>query len=393
MKREMKEQVKYPCSFEDAFQEAFPLCSLLRPLGSVEKVMTIGETLHGKVFLARCMEAASSSSEDPAPVQPATKVPLGDFALKASSKKAAPAGKKKGLENPVNEIYAVYALSELMNPPLPNVAKFFFAAEDPECIYLATEYCVKGELFDFVARYHKRFTEPWIRDAIEQVLKALGALHRKGVVHRDFSLENVLIDADGRLKLIDFAQACLVHADGDVDNEAPVPASPGETPGKTRYRPPELVLRSLKSEPYLAKKCDMYALGVCLYILTTGEYPASSLGWNRGASAMAAPATDAECPRTGASLEEAWLEESFKAWVACDKEQRAAAWLHWTRPAWLEESIEAGVRRDPTRRVVSPGLRDFLRQLLAWGPLERLSAEQAEAHPWMTGAVDDLAHG
>merc|ERR1719460_1964598 len=93
-----------------------------------------------------------------------------------------------------------------------------------------------------------------LREVMQQLLEVVAALHRNGVAHRDLSLENVLVAADGGLRLIDWAQALLVHAPGDVENEARVSSFWG-LPGKPNYRGPELY----GGESYLATKVDMFA--------------------------------------------------------------------------------------------------------------------------------------
>ena len=44
-----------------------------------------------------------------------------------------------------------------------------------------------------------------------QIVLALGELHKKGIMHRDMKLENILVDNSGYLKIIDFGFACFTN--------------------------------------------------------------------------------------------------------------------------------------------------------------------------------------
>ena len=69
-----------------------------------------------------------------------------------------------------------------------------------------------GELYKiFMAK--KRFEEETVRFYAAQLILALGYLHKKGIVHRDLKLENILIDQDGYVQLIDFGLAKMLKED------------------------------------------------------------------------------------------------------------------------------------------------------------------------------------
>ncbi len=93
-----------------------------------------------------------------------------------------------------------------------------------------------------------------------RLMKALGALHRLDIVHRDVKPANLHLDADGRMRMLDLGVAiCGMQRDGQ-----PPPGNPG-TPS---YMAPEL----FSGKP--ADACsDLYAAGVTLYHLLTRHYP------------------------------------------------------------------------------------------------------------------------
>ena len=66
-----------------------------------------------------------------------------------------------------------------------------------------------GELYRFF-KAKRRFKEQEVKFYAVQIALALGYLHRKGIVHRDLKLENILVDMDGYLKIIDFGLAKIL---------------------------------------------------------------------------------------------------------------------------------------------------------------------------------------
>ena len=91
--------------------------------------------------------------------------------------------------------------------------------------------------------------------------------HRRGVVHRDIKPANVLVDCEGRLKLIDFGVARA------VGGERPTPSlrtRQGEVVGTLQYMAPEQVAGRVDE---IDVRSDVYALGVVLYRLLVGAPP------------------------------------------------------------------------------------------------------------------------
>lgn len=96
-------------------------------------------------------------------------------------------------------------------------------------------------------------------DIAIRLSKGVAALHRLGVAHRDIKPDNVILEADGGLKLIDLGVARLPRVEEFAEGEAP------GTPG---YKASEM----FAGAPGDALT-DQYALGVTLYRIFTGDYP------------------------------------------------------------------------------------------------------------------------
>ncbi|MFJ3227654.1 Stk1 family PASTA domain-containing Ser/Thr kinase [Streptomyces sp. NPDC086783] len=142
----------------------------------------------------------------------------------------------------------------------PNVVQVFDQGTDGSYVYLAMEYVAGCTLRD-VLRERGALQPRAALDILEPVLAALGAAHRAGFVHRDMKPENVLIGDDGRVKVADFG---LVRAVDTVTNTT------GSVLGTVSYLAPEQIEHGT-ADP----RVDVYACGVVLYEMLTGDKPHS----------------------------------------------------------------------------------------------------------------------
>lgn len=105
---------------------------------------------------------------------------------------------------------------------------------------------------------------------LKQLASALDAAHARGVVHRDIKPSNVLLDEHGHLYLTDFGIARLFDSgDGALTREAPATLThTGQVLGTPYYMAPE----QIRGEP-VGPSADIYATGIMLYQLVTGQVP------------------------------------------------------------------------------------------------------------------------
>ena len=85
----------------------------------------------------------------------------------------------------------------------PHVAQLYEVIATETNIWLVTELCAGGELFDYLVE-KGRIDEYEARIIFGQLCLAVGYVHDRGAVHRDLKLENVLLDERCRVKLGDF---------------------------------------------------------------------------------------------------------------------------------------------------------------------------------------------
>ncbi len=140
----------------------------------------------------------------------------------------------------------------------PNVVNVFDQGQDSDMAYLVMEYLPGITLRDLLDE-HKKLTAVQTLDILEAVLSGLAAAHQAGIVHRDLKPENVLLADDGRIKIGDFGLARAASANT---------ATGAALLGTIAYLSPELVTRGIADT-----RSDIYAAGIMMYEMLTGEQP------------------------------------------------------------------------------------------------------------------------
>ena len=141
----------------------------------------------------------------------------------------------------------------------PNIVGVYDQGADGQYLYLVMEY-VPGRTLRALLR--ERGWLPWQEalSVLDPVLAGLAAAHQAGIAHRDVKPENVLITADGRVKVVDFG---LARASAAVGN-----TRAGTIIGSVSYIAPEQVTGAVTDA-----RTDVYAAGILLFEMLTGRVP------------------------------------------------------------------------------------------------------------------------
>jgi serine/threonine-protein kinase len=131
-------------------------------------------------------------------------------------------------------------------------------------LYLALPKLAGPALDQLLRREGHLPVERAVRIALD-VCAALGSAHAQGIIHRDLKPANILMDGEGRAVVVDFGMAKIVTGSG-VDSTALT--SHNMVFGTPEYMAPE----QARGEE-LDTRCDVYALGIVLYELLTGNVP------------------------------------------------------------------------------------------------------------------------
>jgi beta-lactam-binding protein with PASTA domain/tRNA A-37 threonylcarbamoyl transferase component Bud32 len=142
----------------------------------------------------------------------------------------------------------------------PNIVSIYDRGEAEGTYYIAMEYLDGRSLKELIVARGPAPVNVAI-DYARQILGAIRFAHRHGIVHRDIKPHNVLVDAEGRLKVTDFG---IARAGVSQMTEA------GSIIGTAQYLSPE----QAKGAP-VDQTSDLYSVGVVLYELLTGVVPFS----------------------------------------------------------------------------------------------------------------------
>jgi hypothetical protein len=156
--------------------------------------------------------------------------------------------------------------------------------------------------------------------AIDYVLQAARGLeyaHAAGVVHRDIKPSNLMLDDQGRIRILDLGIARVESADDPAATQAAADLTKtGSILGTVDYMPPEQALNTRKAD----QRADVYSLGCTLYFLLTGQ-PVYG-----GETVMERLVAHREQPapslRKGCPAAPEWLDRVFQRMVAKRPEQR-----------------------------------------------------------------------
>jgi protein-serine/threonine kinase len=174
----------------------------------------------------------------------------------------------------------------------PNIVRLHEMVETERNIGIILEYASGGELFDYILN-HRYLKDPAARRLFAQLVSGVGYLHKKGIVHRDLKLENLLLDQNRNIIITDFGFANTFNPTDALSDEIEYNLTNKEyvrkfkldrldakgmrrgdlmqtSCGSPCYAAPELVV---SDSLYTGKKVDVWSCGVILYAMLAGYLP------------------------------------------------------------------------------------------------------------------------
>ncbi|XP_026790627.3 MAP kinase-interacting serine/threonine-protein kinase 2 [Pangasianodon hypophthalmus] len=228
-----------------------------------------------------------------------------------------------------------------------NILELVEFFEEDDRFYLVFEKLRGGSVLTHIHR-RQRFSEQEVSGVVQDIASALHFLHSKGMAHRDLKPENILCEYSDRMcpaKICDFDLGSGMKLSSDSNLiSSPQLLTPC---GSAEYMAPEVVEAFNEEVSVYDKRCDLWSLGVVLYILLCGSPPftghcGTGCGWDQGQ-----PCHDCQ--------------------------------------SMLFESIQEGKYGFPEKdwAHVSAEAKDLVSKLLVRDAKQRLSAEQVLQHPWV----------
>ncbi|XP_037058734.1 MAP kinase-interacting serine/threonine-protein kinase 1 isoform X7 [Peromyscus leucopus] len=230
-----------------------------------------------------------------------------------------------------------------------NILELIEFFEDDTRFYLVFEKLQGGSILAHIQK-RKHFNELEASRVVRDVASALDFLHTKGIAHRDLKPENILCESPEKVspvKICDFDLGSGVKLNNSC---TPITTPELTTPcGSAEYMAPEVVEVFRDEATFYDKRCDLWSLGVVLYIMLSGYPPfvghcGADCGWDRG-----------------------------EVCRVCQNK--------------LFESIQEGKYEFPDKdwAHISNEAKDLISKLLVRDAKQRLSAAQVLQHPWVQG--------
>uniref|UniRef100_A0A672MW34 non-specific serine/threonine protein kinase n=1 Tax=Sinocyclocheilus grahami TaxID=75366 RepID=A0A672MW34_SINGR len=236
-----------------------------------------------------------------------------------------------------------------------NILELVEYFEEEDKFNLVFEKLRGGSILTHIHR-RQHFNEQEASIVVQDIASALDFLHNKGMAHRDLKPENILCEHSDRIspvKICDFDLGSGIKLNSD---SSPISTPELLTPcGSAEYMAPEVVEAFNEEASIYDKRCDLWSLGVILYIMLSGYPPfvgrcGTDCGWDWGEPCQ-----------------------------ACQ--------------SMLFESIQEGKYEFPEKdwAHISPAAKDLITKLLVRDAKDRLSAAQVLQHPWVKGDLTFFA--
>lgn len=141
----------------------------------------------------------------------------------------------------------------------PNIVDIYDVGDYKGHHYIVMEY-VEGKTLKQVIQARGALLKEEAVDIMKQLVSAIAEAHKRGIIHRDIKPQNVIVKADGTIKVLDFG---IALAKGSMQL-----TQANNVMGSVHYLAPELARGESASV-----QSDIYALGIVLFEMLTGDVP------------------------------------------------------------------------------------------------------------------------
>lgn len=291
----------------------------------LDKKEELGSGGYGNVYKVNAKNTRTIARE--------TTMMKGDVAAVKVIDKYQDATPKKVIKSDVGK--EVEVLSKVAKGNSPYIVKFFGSLKDRKHYSILTELCTGGELMAYIDNLGDdvEFGELQVSRILNEILMGIAHCHNEGVAHMDCKPENICLTSPSLstgIKIIDFGCSKVAF------DAAGIPLEYTDFAGTLDFAAPEMLFRYPRISGSGLFACDMWAIGILTYLLTTGHVPFRDL---------------------------------------YSKDDR-------TKANTIRRKILAG-DYEFTNPIRSHALEDFISKLLVLDPKLRMTVEEALQHPWI----------
>ena len=148
----------------------------------------------------------------------------------------------------------------------PHICTIYDIEEDDDATFIVMERLEGASLRLRLAQ--EALSTPTVVSIADQMMQALEAAHAAGIVHRDIKPGNIVISAEGSVKVLDFGLARRFRLQDTGELVPGGSTIPGRPLGTVNYMAPERILQ-LPLDP----RSDLFSVGVVIYEMATGRLP------------------------------------------------------------------------------------------------------------------------
>lgn len=222
----------------------------------------------------------------------------------------------------------------------PNIVKYYDVYEDSKNVFIVTEFIEGKTLSQELVDRKTHFAETTVAHIMSQLVSAIHHCHANNIAHRDIKPDNIIIDAKGNVTLIDFGLSKAYSKERNLRTKA----------GSPLFMAPEV-----DHDQKYSSKCDIWGLGVLLYILLSNNVPFSIKHYNR----------------------------IVKGLEKCEPQFNTEIWEATSKSA--KKLVQRMIVYDPIKRIGIEELADH-----KWFDIIRTDSTMSDDHSFTEGALHSL---